>query len=66
MTGFDPSENEQDRRILYDVTRMRINKAEFDEETSEESESSGDSSEEEDQFAFKYKGPDIDDEGELQ
>ena len=48
LTGFDPSVNEQDRRILFDVTRMRTNEDKFDDETSEESESSGDGSEEED------------------
>ena len=37
MVGFDPENNEQDRRILYEVMGMRIYRGEFHENSSSES-----------------------------
>ena len=34
MEGFDPDNNEQDRRMLYEVTGMRLNRDEFLDEDS--------------------------------
>lgn len=37
MEGFDPDNNEQDRRMLYEVTGMRLNRDEFLDEDSQDS-----------------------------
>ena len=57
LDEFDPVSNAQDRRILYEVTGMRLDKDEF---RNEESSGSEDGDEQEEllpsDFLFMYKG----------
>ena len=59
LQGFNPVQNEQDRRILYEFTGMRLYKDEFRDEASSDDED-GDEDEQGSQllpidYAFMYK-----------